>query len=86
MFRKNFIKHQLKHRTTINRHPDAELDWDIKPEIKQKRNEYKIEFTVIIKELKVIFNTDEFDYHDVLVPIEPISELMCHPMAIEIVN
>ncbi len=32
------------------------------------RNQYKIEFNVIIKELKVIF-TEDFNYHDVLKPI-----------------
>jgi len=51
----NFMKHQLKHKTIV-KHPDEDLDWDIKPEIKQQINECKIEFNVIVKELKVIFN------------------------------
>jgi len=55
----NFMKHQLKHKTIITKHLDEELDWDIKPEIKQKREEYKIEFTVIIKELKIVFNSNK---------------------------
>jgi len=80
----NFIKRQLKHRS-ISRHPDEDLDWDIKPEIKQIKNEYKIEFNVIVKELKVIF-TEDFDYHNVLSPIVPIEELVSPLMAIEILN
>jgi len=66
----NFIKHQLKHKTfTTTKHPDEDLDWNtIKPEIKEKRDYFKIEFNVVIKELKVIFN-ENFDYHDFLKPI-----------------
>ena len=66
----NFIKHQLKNKTfTTTKHPDEDLDWNsIKPEIKEKRDYFKLEFNVIIKELKVIFK-ENFDYHDILKPI-----------------
>ena len=82
----NFIKHQLKHKTfTTTKHPDGALDWNsIKPEIREKRDYFKIEFNVIIKELKVIFNED-FDYHDFLKPVNgreqpeepPMMEVSC---------
>jgi len=75
----NFIKHQLKHKTIVSKHPDEDLDWDIKPEIKQKRDEYKIEFNVIIKELRVIF-TEDFNYHDILEPINARETIEKPPM------
>jgi len=64
-----FMKHQLKHKTFIGTtSKDSELNWDIPKEVMEVRNQYKIEFNVIIKELKVIF-TEDFNYHDVLKPI-----------------
>ena len=75
----NFIKHQLKHKTIVSKHPDEDLDWDIKPEIKQIKNEYKIEFKVIVKELKVIF-TEDFNIHDVLEPINARETIEIPPM------
>lgn len=65
----NFMKHQLKHKTIVSNSKDSMLDWDLKPEIKEVKNEYKIVFNVIVKELKVIFKVDKFDYHNVLKPI-----------------
>ena len=64
-----FIKHQLKHKTIVNNSKDSMLDWDIPQEVKEVRNEYKIVFNIIVKELKVIF-TEDFDYHNVLKPID----------------
>ena len=75
----NFIKHQLKHKTIVTKHQDEDLDWDIKPEIKQIKNEYKIEFNVIVKELKVIF-TEDFNYHDILEPINARETIEKPPM------
>lgn len=69
----NFMKHQLNHKTFTKFSKDSELDWDIKPEIKKIINEYKIQFNVVVKELRVIFH-ENFDYHDVLNPINPIEE------------
>lgn len=65
----NFMKTQLKHKKFTNEHSaDRELDWELKPKVKQRRDETKIVFNVIIKELKLIF-TNDFDYHDILKPI-----------------
>lgn len=71
----NFIKHQLKHKVYVSskaKSEDAMLDWDLKPEVIEARNETKIQFTVIIKELKVKFEItpgESFDYHNILKPI-----------------
>ena len=65
----NFMKHQLKHKTFVGKSKDADLDWDLKPEVKKVKEETKIHFTVLIKELKIIFHVDNFDYHNILKPI-----------------
>jgi len=79
----NFMKHQLKHKF-IGTSKDSELDWDIKPEVKKAINESEIKFNVVVKELKVILTGDNFNYRDVLSPINPISEPVSPPIAIEI--
>ena len=65
----NFMKIQLKHKVFVGKSQDSDLNWDIPKEVKEIRNEYKITFNVVVKELKVIFNSDDFDYHKVLHPI-----------------
>ena len=71
----NFMKHQLKHKTFVNgKSKDAELDWVLKPEVKEVIAKFEIEFTVVIKELKLILKGDDFDYHTILKPIEPRNE------------
>lgn len=52
----SFMKHQLRHKITTIKNLDAKLNWNIKPEVIQKRDEYKIEFNIVIKELKLILN------------------------------
>lgn len=79
----NFMKCQLKHKVFVGKSKDSELDWDIPKEIKEVKNIYEIKFNVIVKELKVIF-TDDFNYHDVLKPINPIEEIVDPPILIEI--
>lgn len=65
-----FMKYQLKHKVFVSgKSKDSMLDWDIPKEVIESKNEYKIVFNVIIKELKVIFQGDKFDYHEVLKPI-----------------
>ncbi len=65
----NFMKHQLKHKTFIGTtSKESELNRDIPEEVKEVRNEYKIEFNIVVKELRVIFH-EGFDYHEVLKPI-----------------
>ena len=39
----------------------------------------------VVSEMKVVF-TEDFNYHNVLSPINPIEELVSIPMSIEIVN
>ena len=80
----NFMKHQLKHKF-VSKSKDSELNWDIPKEVKEIRSESKIQFNVIVKELKVIF-TEDFNYHNILSSINPIEELVSIPMSIEIVN
>ncbi len=83
----SFMKHQLKHKVFVGNSKDSMLDWDLTPEIKEIKNETKIQFNVIVKELKVIFTGDNFDYHNALSPVNnPIEELVILPMSIEIVN
>ncbi len=81
----NFLKHQIKHKVFVNGSRDSELNLDIPKEIKEVKNEYKIVFNVVVKELKVIF-TEDFNYHDVLKPINPIEELVSPPIPIIMVN
>jgi len=65
---------QLEQNGISNQHPDTNLDWDgskNKPDIhRPERNTNTIQFIMVVKELEVIF-TENFDYHDVLNPIEP---------------
>lgn len=85
----NFIKHQLKHKVYVSskaKSEDALLDWDLKPEVKEARDETKIQFTVIIKELKVKFEInpgDTFDYHNILKPINARETIEDPPNIIE---
>jgi len=62
------MKHQLKHKTFVNSSKDSEFNWDIPKEVKEVRNQFKIEFNIVVKELKVIFH-EGFNYHEVLKPI-----------------
>ena len=41
-----------------NQHPDANLEWNPKPKIKKKMDETKIVFNVVVKELKIILNSN----------------------------
>ena len=75
----NFMKHQLKHKTFANSSKDAELNWDIPKEVKEVRDQSKIEFNVVIKELNIIF-TEDFEYHKVLKPINVREEPEAPPV------
>ncbi len=79
----NFMKHQLKHKVFASNSKDSMLDWDLKPEIKEVKNKFEIKFTVIVKELKVIFKVDNFDYHNVLKPINVREKPEDPPIIIE---
>lgn len=79
----NFMKHQLKHKTFSSKSKDSELDWDIPKEVKEVKKVYEVKFNVIIKELKIIF-TDDFNYHDILKPINPIEEIVNPPVLIPV--
>jgi len=54
-----FIKIQLNHKSFVSKSKDSVLDWDIPQEIKEVKDTMKIEFNVIIKELKIVFNSNE---------------------------
>lgn len=78
----SFMKHQLKHKTII----DSEIEpiERIKPdEQRPEREPFKIQFNVVIKELKIVFNKDNFDYHDILEPIN-VRETIEKPPMIEV--
>jgi len=79
----NFMKHQLKHKTFVSGSKDSELDWDIPKEVKEIRDKSKIQFNVIVKELKVVF-TDDFNYHDILSPVNPIEMPVNPPIMAQI--
>lgn len=78
----NFMKHQLKHKTFTSKPKDAELDWDIPQEVKEAKNEYKIEFNIIIKELRIVLNTNgpilekDFRFDDEDLGIKTIDEIL----------
>jgi len=55
----NFMKCQLKHKVFAGKSEDSRLNWDVPKEVKEIRNEYKMEFNVVIKELKIILNNGE---------------------------
>lgn len=55
----NFMKCQLKHKVFVGKSEDSRLNWDVPEEVKEIKNEYKIEFNVVIKELKVVLNNGE---------------------------
>lgn len=78
----NFMKHQLKYKTFVNTSKDSELNWDIPEEVKDIRNKYKIEFNVVVNDLKIIF-TEDFDYHDILQPINIRETPEVSPLIIE---
>ena len=83
----NFMKHQLKHKTFVGKSKDSELNWDILKETKEDKeakNETKSQLTVIIKELKVIF-TEDFNYKNILHPVNTIEEIVDPPVLIEII-
>ena len=44
------------------------------------RNEQEIRFFGCVRELKGIFNTDKWDYRNVLVPIDPIETIQSPPI------
>ena len=55
----NFMKYQLKHKVFTSKSKDSMLDWDIPEEIKEVKCTYKIEFNVVIKELKIVLSNEE---------------------------
>ncbi|MFW9971906.1 MAG: DUF6011 domain-containing protein [Candidatus Odinarchaeota archaeon] len=79
----NFLKHQVRHKTIIGKSKDSELEWDIPKEVKEVKNEFKIQFNMVVSELKIIF-TEDFDYHDVLKPVNQIDEPVSPPTIIEV--
>ncbi|MBA7613598.1 hypothetical protein ES703_20849 [subsurface metagenome] len=52
----------------------------IKIDTKPKRNEQEIRFFGCVRELKGIFNMDNWDYRNVLAPINPIESIEMPPI------
>jgi len=44
-------------------------------EHRPERDQFKVQFNVVVKELKMVFKGDNFDYHSLLQPIEPRIEI-----------
>ena len=64
-----FMKHQLKHKSyTIGQNVEA-IERIKHDHHRPERNVMKVQFNVIVKELKVVFH-EGFDYHEVLKPID----------------
>lgn len=77
----NFMKHQLKHRVNVVRSSDSNLEWRKASGQRPEQTIIKVEMTVVIKELKVIFH-EGFDYHEVLMPINGRTEPELPPMVV----
>ena len=53
-----FMKHQLKHQHfSVTTNPDANLEWQIKPEIQKVIDVFEGKFVSIIKDLKEVIET-----------------------------
>jgi len=82
-----FMKHQLKHKTvSTGRSADADLEWrKASGQRPEQTTVIKVEMTVVIKELRVIF-TEDFDYHDVLTPINGREEVEVPPIDLQTIE
>ncbi|HEC37613.1 hypothetical protein LCGC14_0471710 [marine sediment metagenome] len=65
----NFMKHQLKHRTNVSISNVETIERIKQDHHRPERNEVKVQFNVVVKELKVIFH-ERFDFHEFLKPID----------------
>jgi hypothetical protein len=63
-----FMKIQLKHRAIVSNINVEAIERIKQDRHRPERNEMKVQFNVIVKELKVIFN-EGFHYTDILKPI-----------------
>ena len=80
----NFLKRQfneLKSAKVVNYEDSIERIKQIKkqPDTKERSN-----FTIIINEMKMIFRGEQFDYHEILQPIEPRTQIVNSPILEEI--
>ncbi|MFX1567830.1 MAG: DUF6011 domain-containing protein [Promethearchaeota archaeon] len=81
----NFLKRQLKELrlSGVQINTDAIERIRKEPETPEKI-ENKVNFIVVINELKLIFKGEQFDYHDVLQPIESRTYIEESPIVKEI--
>ncbi len=64
----NFMKHQLKHQHfSVTTNPDANLEWQIKPEVQEVIDVFKGEFSSIINELKNVIADNKITNQPLLV-------------------
>ncbi|MHA1291373.1 MAG: DUF6011 domain-containing protein [Promethearchaeota archaeon] len=85
---RSYILHQLKHKTIVsnpNMKPIERIKCD---EHIPERDKNRINMFIVTKELKTIFQGDNFDYHQILNPIGPTIEIEKPPIleTIEIIN
>ncbi len=81
-----FLKRQLKELKQNNFVSNIDPIERIKQDQhRPERDQFKIEFNVVVKELKIIFQGENFNYHKILKPIESITEIEIPP-EIELIN
>ena len=66
----SFIKHQLKHKTYVVNQNVEGIERIPQNTHRPEQEPFKIEFNVVIKELRIVFQDKNFDYHKILKPID----------------
>lgn len=65
----SFIKSQLKHRIIVNAQNIEAIERIREDLHRPERDTFKVEFNIVVKELKIVFQDKNFDYHNILKPI-----------------
>jgi len=82
----NFLKRQFRELkasgSILNIDPIERIKQD---DHRPERNQFKVEFTVVIQELKVIFKGENFNYHEILKPVNPRTDIENSPILEEII-
>ena len=84
----NFMKHQLKHKTIVIGQNVESIERIKQDHHRPERNIMKVQFNIIVKELKVIFPEDPNDFHytDILKPIDVREQPESPPEVFELLN
>jgi len=85
-----FLKKQLKELKNkglpyTNVNPIERIKQD---EHRPEREQFKVEFNVVVKELKMIFRGEKFNYHEFLRPVAPRESIESSPILenVELIN